>query len=210
MKETWVQILGQEDPLEEGMATHFSVLSQRILWTEKPGGLQSIGLQRVRPQLKRLSIACNINFIIKNSVYFITVPFNNYIPGVGEGNFIKALRTVTCLAQHLQVPLLLTEASWPCFSSLSRSNINDVGCCHLSKALRAATSLEELRWVTCPSPGPKTTLAGEGDKSKGLLEDTLHFLVLLPSPTSILHNPRPRILGDPKIGYRILIAARRI
>ena len=49
MKETWVQILGQEDPLEEGMANHFSVLSRRIPWTENPGGLQFIGLQRVGP-----------------------------------------------------------------------------------------------------------------------------------------------------------------
>ena len=40
--------LSQEDPLEEGMATHFSILAWRIPWTEEPGGLQSIGLQRVR------------------------------------------------------------------------------------------------------------------------------------------------------------------
>ena len=45
--ETQVQPLGQEDPLEEGMATHSSILAWRIPWTEEPGGLQSIGLQRV-------------------------------------------------------------------------------------------------------------------------------------------------------------------
>ena len=39
--------LGQEDPLEEGMATHSSILAWRIPWTEKAGGLQSMGLQRV-------------------------------------------------------------------------------------------------------------------------------------------------------------------
>ena len=39
--------LGQKDPLEEGMATHSSVLAWRIPWTEEPGGLQSMGLQRV-------------------------------------------------------------------------------------------------------------------------------------------------------------------
>ena len=43
-----VQSLGQEDLLEEGMATHSSILAWRISWTEKPGRLQSIGLQRVR------------------------------------------------------------------------------------------------------------------------------------------------------------------
>ena len=39
MQETWVQSLGQEDPLEEGMATHSSILAWRILWTEEPAGL---------------------------------------------------------------------------------------------------------------------------------------------------------------------------
>jgi len=43
-----VRSLGQEDPLEEGMATHFSILAWKIAWTEEPGGLQSIGSQRVR------------------------------------------------------------------------------------------------------------------------------------------------------------------
>ena len=43
-----VQSLGREDPLEKGMATHCSVLAWRIPWTEEPGGLQSIGSQRVR------------------------------------------------------------------------------------------------------------------------------------------------------------------
>ena len=43
-----VQSLGQEDPLEQGMATHSSILAWRILWTEEPGGLQSMGSKRVR------------------------------------------------------------------------------------------------------------------------------------------------------------------
>ena len=47
MQETWVQSLGQEDPLEKGMATHSSILVWRIPWTEEPGRLQSMGLQRV-------------------------------------------------------------------------------------------------------------------------------------------------------------------
>ena len=40
-----VQSLGQEDPLQEGMATHSNIFAWRILWTEEPGGLKSIGLQ---------------------------------------------------------------------------------------------------------------------------------------------------------------------
>ena len=46
MPETWVWSLGWEDPLEEGMATHSSMLAWRILWTEKPGRLQATGSQR--------------------------------------------------------------------------------------------------------------------------------------------------------------------
>ena len=45
--ETWVQSLYQEDPLEKEMATHSSILAWKIPWTEKPGGLQSVGSQRV-------------------------------------------------------------------------------------------------------------------------------------------------------------------
>ena len=45
---TWFRSLGWEDPLEEGMTTHSSIHAWRIPWIEEPGGLQSIGLQRVR------------------------------------------------------------------------------------------------------------------------------------------------------------------
>ena len=46
--ETWIRFLGQEDPLEEEIAAHSSILAWNIPWTEEPGGLQSIGLQRIR------------------------------------------------------------------------------------------------------------------------------------------------------------------
>ena len=48
MQETRIQSLGREDPLEEGIATHSSILAWRIPWMEEPGGLQSMGPQRVR------------------------------------------------------------------------------------------------------------------------------------------------------------------
>ena len=53
----WVQSLNWEDPLEEGMEAHSSILAWRIPWTEEPGRLQFIGSQRVKhnPQPKRLS-----------------------------------------------------------------------------------------------------------------------------------------------------------
>ena len=47
MQETPIQFLGQEDPLEKGMATHSNILAWRIPWTEELGRLQSMGLQRV-------------------------------------------------------------------------------------------------------------------------------------------------------------------
>ena len=47
MQVTQVQSLGQEDPLAKGLATHSSILAWRIPWTEEPGRLQSMGLQRV-------------------------------------------------------------------------------------------------------------------------------------------------------------------
>ena len=63
MWETWVQSLGQEDSLGMGMAAHSTILVWRIPWTEEPGGLQSMGSQRVRHDwvihthwLKELSI----------------------------------------------------------------------------------------------------------------------------------------------------------
>ena len=47
MQETWVQSVGQKDLLEKEMATHSDILAWRIPWVEKPGGLQSMGSQRI-------------------------------------------------------------------------------------------------------------------------------------------------------------------
>ena len=51
----WVQSLGWEDSLEESMATDSSIVAWRIQWTEEPGGLQTIGSQRVRPDGRDLA-----------------------------------------------------------------------------------------------------------------------------------------------------------
>ena len=51
MQETWIRSLGQEDPLEKEMPTHSNILAWEIPWTEEPGGLQSMVLQRVRRDL---------------------------------------------------------------------------------------------------------------------------------------------------------------
>ena len=62
MWETRVQYLGWEDLLEKGMATHSSILAWRIPWTEKPGGLQSLGLQRVGHDSETLEQIEILNF----------------------------------------------------------------------------------------------------------------------------------------------------
>ena len=58
MQETQVQSLGQEDPLEREMATHSSILAWKTPWTEKPGGLQSMGTQRVLQDLVTDLVTC--------------------------------------------------------------------------------------------------------------------------------------------------------
>ena len=50
-QETWIQSLGQKDPLEKEMATHSSILAWEIPWTEEPGGLQHMGSQKSQTQL---------------------------------------------------------------------------------------------------------------------------------------------------------------
>ena len=66
-----VQNLGQEDPLEEGMATHSSIFTWRILWTEEPCGLQSIGSQRV---------GHNYHIVVKQpSMQHIRIQFANIL-----------------------------------------------------------------------------------------------------------------------------------
>ena len=58
MWETWVQSLGQEDPLEKEMATHSNILAWEIPWTEEPGKLQFIGSQRVAATINIESLLC--------------------------------------------------------------------------------------------------------------------------------------------------------
>ena len=59
--------LGQEDPLEQEMATHFSILAWEISWTEEPGGLQSMGSQRVghdRACVHYHNLSCNYSTLL--------------------------------------------------------------------------------------------------------------------------------------------------
>ena len=69
MQETWFLSLGWDDPLEEGMATHSRILAWRLLWTEVPGGLQSMGLKEP-DTTEQLSTAQQSN---NNSWYSLSV-----------------------------------------------------------------------------------------------------------------------------------------
>ena len=66
-QEIWVQSLSLEDPLEKGMATHSSIPAWKIPWTDEPGGLQSMGLQRVRHGW----VHTTFNWLNKNIAFII-------------------------------------------------------------------------------------------------------------------------------------------
>ena len=75
IQETWVQCLGQEDPLEKGMVIHSSILAWRIPWTEEPGGgLQSTGLQKLdMAEQLTLSLHFKVLFINMSYSFFCTL-----------------------------------------------------------------------------------------------------------------------------------------
>ena len=73
MQQTWVQSLGQEDPLEEGMAAHSSILAWRIPWTEEPGWLQSIRCKESDTTEATEHTCMHISYIFKNSVYIYKI-----------------------------------------------------------------------------------------------------------------------------------------
>ena len=90
MQETWIRILGWEDPLEEEMATHSSSLAWRIPWTEEPGGLQSMRLQRVRHDWDT-----NTHMLGERSLTYkyLHLIFSNFL--AGDVSFFKNYRWET-------------------------------------------------------------------------------------------------------------------
>ena len=77
MQETWVQSLGQEDPLEKEMATHSSILAWKVPWTEEPSRLQSMGLQRVRHDwASSLSLSHSLGILQARILEWVACPFS--------------------------------------------------------------------------------------------------------------------------------------
>ena len=105
--EMWIRSLGWEAPLEEGMATHCSVLAWRIPWTEKPGGLQSMGLQRTEhnssdlAHTQALSLAPFLSKIFspqpRGRHIFVPFPFSCYLQREAKSIFftVKLLLSST-------------------------------------------------------------------------------------------------------------------
>ena len=92
MQETGVQFLGQEDPLEEGMATHSSILAWRTPWTEDPDGLQSIGSQRVGYDWSNLARLCTtIKYSISSVKYQHSCIITPWLVNSGNKYFSSAL-----------------------------------------------------------------------------------------------------------------------
>ena len=75
----WFQSLGQEDPLEEEMATHPSILAWRIPWTEESRGLQSIQSQRIRTLLKQLSTHTQYSTVCIHHIFFVHLSVDGHL-----------------------------------------------------------------------------------------------------------------------------------
>ena len=127
MWETWVWSLGWEDSLEKGMATHSSVLAWRIPWTEEPGGLQSMGLQRVRHYWVTNTLTTKIRKKTRVSTLTTTVQYSFESPSHSNQrrkrykrnpDWRKRSKTLTVCRWHD----LLHRKSWRYHQEIIRAN----------------------------------------------------------------------------------------
>ena len=94
----WVQSLGQEDPLEKEMSTHSSILAWRIPWTEEPGGLESMGSQRVGHDKNDFTYLMPFPGSFPSSTQAVAyLLFPGYFTGMVALLFIS---TVKCICLH--------------------------------------------------------------------------------------------------------------
>ena len=104
---TRVQFLGQEDPLVEEMTPHSSILAWRILWTQKAGRLQSIGLQRVRHNWSNLACTHDLNVIwIKRDSFFSVIHVGTHCPSPNTHVCVRYwIFCKLALTQHINILL---------------------------------------------------------------------------------------------------------
>ena len=121
MQEMWVQSLGWEDPLEEGMATHSSILAREIPWTELPGRLRSIGSQRVRHDWSDLAHMHAGNWdptghtvCQKKKMHLTFLPWQKYLPTNAEAR-VKCIILRSSAPRHssLVTDVFLSSACSP-------------------------------------------------------------------------------------------------
>ena len=118
MQEIQVRSLGQEDPLEKEMVTHSSILTWKIPWTEEPGGLQSLGLQRVRHDCAQSTYdVLHRMFLLKDTTCFITILHSDLwsnVPTLWHSQ--GALTPKCCITSHPWHPYSLLPAFLPLHS----------------------------------------------------------------------------------------------
>ena len=110
-QETWIRSLGWEDPLEEEMATHSSILAWEIPWTEEPGRLQSMGFQRVRHSW----VTEHANVQMVNTISFLS---SLYIPPFR----LQILMCMKPLGNELQCRFLKSTSKEADFEGLNWSS----------------------------------------------------------------------------------------
>ena len=170
MQEIRVQSLDQEDPLEKGMATHSSILAWRISWTEKPGGLQSLGSQRVRHNwTTNTFIWCRVYSLCKvvASHWHLCFPQHvvAFIPSTHFHSLSVSQKLIEIsdpLVTHLSLPL-----SWSCHYGLTTSiylfpqwfwrNVKRQMCAQ-SFFLKLKCILDNISWCTLHCLCPMMTM----------------------------------------------------
>ena len=115
VQKTWVRSLSQEDPLEKGMATHSSILARGIPWTEEPGGLQSMGYQRVRhdwaPQHSTEGLEADVLFfVVVSEQMLLCLPYCCFVAAAPR----TPLLLVSCPGSLASASLPFTIPSRPC------------------------------------------------------------------------------------------------
>ena len=150
VQETWVQSLDREDPLEKEMATHFTVLTWKIPWTEKPGRLQSIGSQWVRHNwaTKRTHTFSSVQF--SYSVMFDSLPSNGLqharlpCPSPTPGALKLPSITLEMPSNHLILchPLLLPPSVFPSIRVFFSESVHQV-----ARVLEFQLQHQSFQWV---------------------------------------------------------------
>ena len=153
-QETWVQSLGREDPLEEKMAAHSRILAWRVPWTEEPGGLQSIGSQRVWHNWSNL--ACKIRSTslplifraplswTQTPIYSLFTPWSHLLFSMLEDFCFTAGNR----AEYFLLGCNLCDKLATVSSDLSGYLGNDPNTSFLSSLFLHLSSREEKTWQT--------------------------------------------------------------